>query len=300
MHQALFYQDEADYLDGVMRFIMPGLRAGEPVAAAVPPERGELLRRELQGYASEVEILDMFELGRNPARIIPAVERMLAKYEGARLHYVGEPIWPGRTQEEIQEATKHEALINLAWPGAQIRVLCPYDAIRLEPKVLADARRTHPSVIQDGQERPSKAYDGAAIPVGADQPLSSPPPDALELAFGLENLFRVRALVNEEATAAGLSRERVEDLMLAMSELATNAIRHGLGGGVVRIWTRPDRIICQVEDRGHILDPLAGRRLPMPDVAGGIGLWTVNQLCDLVEVRSVPDGTTVRIHATLN
>jgi hypothetical protein len=59
-------------------------------------------------------------------------------------------------------------------------------------------------------------------------------------------------------------------------------------------------VVCQFEDRGHITDPLGGRRVPRPDVAGRVGLWTVNQLCDLVEVRIARDGTTVRVHAALD
>jgi anti-sigma regulatory factor (Ser/Thr protein kinase) len=49
-----------------------------------------------------------------------------------------------------------------------------------------------------------------------------------------------------------------------------------------------------------IEDPLGGRRVPSPDAAGGMGLWLVNQLCDLVEVRSTAQGTTARVHISLN
>lgn len=300
MHQALFYAGEREYVDGIMRFITPGLKADEPVAVAIPRERGDLLRRALNGYADAVEILDMYELGRNPARIIPAVEAMLSDRDGTLLHYVGEPIWPGRSQEEIQEATKHEALINLAWPGSPIRVLCPYDAERLPREVLADAERTHPTVLERGRERSSSAYEDAATALGSDQPLSAVPATADELPFELTDLSRVRALVAERARRAGLSQDRVHDLVLAVSELAANAVRHGSGGGLLRVWDRPDRLICQVEDRGHILDPLAGRRRPVEHGAGGLGLWTVNQLCDLVEVRTGDGGTTVRVHASFD
>jgi len=68
------------------------------------------VRERLNAASSKIEMFDMVELGRNPARIIPAVERMLARHEGRHLHYVGEPIWPGRTEDEIREATKREAL----------------------------------------------------------------------------------------------------------------------------------------------------------------------------------------------
>jgi hypothetical protein len=65
------------------------------------------------------------------------------------------------------------------------------------------------------------------------------------------------------------------------------------------VWGAPGEVICQVEDSGHIHDPLAGRRAPALDAAGGGGLWSVHQLCDLVEVRTGHDGTTVRVHAAL-
>jgi anti-sigma regulatory factor (Ser/Thr protein kinase) len=299
-HIALFYRDEPEYRDGVMTFIEPALAAGEPIAAAVPPDKGQMLRQLLGDAAAEIQLLDMFELGRNPARIIPEVERMLARHEDKLLHYVGEPIWPGRSDEEIREATRHEALINLAWPGAKIRVLCPYDAAALDSGVLADAARTHPRLMRGGVECASGAYDGPAVPAGCNQPLMAPPPDALTYGFRAEDLYRIRATVSDWATSAGLRPDRAQDLVLAISELATNAVRHGEGGGTLQLWTRPGRIVCQVHDRGgRIRDPLAGRRAPMLDAAGGLGLWTVNQLCDLVEVRTGETGTTVRIHATL-
>src|SRR5947209_11730349 len=137
-HQALFYRGDDDYIDGVLDFIAPALEAGEPIAVAVPGPRAALLRERLSGLDADIDMLDMFELGRNPGRIIPAVHGLLAKHGGRLLHYVGEPIWPGRSPEEIREATRHEALINLAWPGAEIRVLCPYDTAALDDSVPAD------------------------------------------------------------------------------------------------------------------------------------------------------------------
>lgn len=296
MHLALFYCGDRDYIDGVMRFIAPALDADEPVAIAVPGQKARLLRECLDGR-EEMELLDMVELGRNPARIIPAVEGMLARHEGRLLHYVGEPIWPGRSRNEIREATRHEALINLAWPGAHIRVLCPYDADALEPYVLVDAERTHPHLIREGETIPSPAYGGAELPIGCDEALPGPPADATALPFGLPNLYAVRSLVRWMANQAGMSSRATHDLVLGINELATNAIRHAHGGGLLRVWSVPGEVICQVEDAGWINDPLAGHRTPALDAEGGVGLWTVNQLCDLVEVRSSDGGTTIRVHA---
>jgi anti-sigma regulatory factor (Ser/Thr protein kinase) len=161
---------------------------------------------------------------------------------------------------------------------------------------LVDAERTHPRVIRDGVESASPAYEGACVPTGCDQQLAPPPPDATRLRFGLESLAGARLLVGEHARAAGLSGQRAEDLVVAINELATNAVRHADGGGTLHVWNRPDRLVRQVQDTGRISDPRVGRRNPVPHVAGGLGLWTVNQLCDLVEVRSGEAGTTVRVH----
>jgi hypothetical protein len=58
-------------------------------------------------------------------------------------------------------------------------------------------------------------------------------------------------------------------------------------------------LVCQVEDSGHITDPLIGRRHPDLDGGGSQGMWIVHQLCDLVEIRTGPAGTQIRVHTQL-
>src|SRR4051794_28455085 len=72
-HPALFYSGEQDYLDGTLPFVRQGLRAGDPVAVAVPGPNLELLREALGQDASTVHMVDMRVEGRNPGRIIPGV-----------------------------------------------------------------------------------------------------------------------------------------------------------------------------------------------------------------------------------
>ena len=45
--------------------------------------------------------------------------------------------------------------------------------------------------------------------------------------------------------------------------------------------------------------PVETAQDPADDLPGGKGLWLVNQVCDLVEVRSNPDGTTICLHMRL-
>jgi anti-sigma regulatory factor (Ser/Thr protein kinase) len=293
-HCALFYRGEADYVQGVTDFLEPALERGEPIAVAAA--NSEPLADQLDEAGAAYQLLDMTEFGRNPARIIPGVEAMLANHGGQILHYVGESIWPGRSPQEIREAVRHEALVNLAWPEAPIRALCPYDQSNLDPSVLLDAQRTHPSVISDGHERPSRIYAAGRMPPGSRQDLDPPPAGALALGFASGDLPIVRAVVTGKAASSGLSGQRASDLVLAVNELATNTIRHAGGSGVLRVWDDAFGVVCQVEDAGHIDDPLAGQHVPRLEEPGGLGLWTVHQVCDLVEVRTAADGTVVRLH----
>jgi anti-sigma regulatory factor (Ser/Thr protein kinase) len=110
------------------------------------------------------------------------------------------------------------------------------------------------------------------------------------------DLTEVRAAVRRHAVAAGLAEARVMDLVLAVSEVAANTIRHARSAGQLQIWSGAGEIVCQVHDDGQIADPLAGRRRPALDAMGGHGLWIVYQVCDDVEVASGEAGTTIRLH----
>jgi anti-sigma regulatory factor (Ser/Thr protein kinase) len=90
------------------------------------------------------------------------------------------------------------------------------------------------------------------------------------------------------------------DLIIVVGELIANTYRHTGGGGARSVRATAQELICQVCDSGHIADPLAGRRPPAPGGTGGLGLWVVHQLCDLVEIRTALDDTCIRLHMQLN
>jgi anti-sigma regulatory factor (Ser/Thr protein kinase) len=113
------------------------------------------------------------------------------------------------------------------------------------------------------------------------------------------DLSKVRALVLERARVAGLSEGRANDLVLAVSEVAANTLRHTRSPGTLIMWHDRDEVVCEIHDEGVITDPLAGHRRPASDASGGHGLWLVRQVCDLVELTSDSTGTTVRMHMAL-
>jgi anti-sigma regulatory factor (Ser/Thr protein kinase) len=290
-HAALYYRSQPEYIDRITAFVLAGLDRGEPALIALPGGRARKVGACLEGTPGEVAFADMTELGRNPARIIPEVRSFTAKHPGQRVRFVGEPVWPGRRDAEICEATRHEALLNLAFARAQATILCPYDASGLMDSVLAGARYTHQEPAASGA---TAATWRDNLPLECDQPLGPPPPDAEELGYEMD-LAPVRRLVERCARQAGLGEERTVDLVLAANEIAANTISHTDGPGVIHVWHTSEEILCQVHDTGRITDPMAGRIRFGPDDRGH-GLWLVNQVCDLVEIRSGEDGTTVRMH----
>ena len=312
-HTALFYGTAREFLDSTVRFVRGGLAADEAVLVTLPGPHVDLLHTALGPLAEDVQFIDMFELGRNPARIIPQIRAFLDPVAGTRSRFVGEPFWPERTSAEARETARHEALLNVALADARLSVLCAYDWTRLDEDVLGDAGRTHPELVVRGERRPSVLYP--APPTANDGlggPLPPPPPDAPLLQFTRSDLPSLVEVIWRAGTLLDLPTDRVRDLMYAASEVAMNTFKHGGGDGELRLWQDSEHrgLVCEVRDRGVLRDPFAGRRDPAAsqlctnspragaDSGAGLGrgLWLANQHCDLVEIRSDRCGTTVRLH----
>jgi anti-sigma regulatory factor (Ser/Thr protein kinase) len=297
-HEALFYRGEAEFLAALLPFLQEGLEQGEAVVVAEPDERLQLLRAALGADAGAVEWLDMAEIGSNPARIIgvwaTALERHAAA--GRTVRGVGEPAFAGRRPTELVECRLHEFLLNAAFDdGPGWRLLCPYDVDGLPRSVSQDALLTHPLHSTGAERLASERYTAGAYRDAFSAPLPPPGGAAFRGTYGTGDVPAARRTVAHYARSCGLPEERVEVLELAASELATNSVRHGGGSGSLAMWLEPGAVVVEFSDAGRLIDPLTGRFAPALDSEGGRGLYLVNQLCDLVAVRSSDAGTTVRL-----
>ncbi|RQW92637.1 sensor histidine kinase [Micromonospora globispora] len=297
VHEGLFYTDAAGLLATAVPFVEDGLAAGEPVLVATPGPQLELIRAAVGPTGDRVRYADMTEAGRNPGRIIPWVLQAFAdKHPGRRVRIIGEPIWAGRTEQEYPACAQHEASINWAFAGRDASILCPYDARSLDAGVLAEARCTHPVLVDRSGRRRSGGYAPSDVVARHNRPLPVPPEAVAALRYDLETLPQVRRFVADHAAGAGLDADRVADLQIAVTELATNSVAHAGGGGTLQVWRTGTHLVCEVHDDGWLADPLAGRLAPAHDGIGGRGLVIVHALCDLVLVHSTAAGTTVRLH----
>jgi MEDS: MEthanogen/methylotroph, DcmR Sensory domain len=293
-HEAFLYRGDDDFLDGVVPFVRDGVAAGQPVMVAIRGTKTRPLKDALGPDQSGVLFVDMTELGHNPARIIPGWRRFLDEHciDGQPVRGVGEPIWLGRRPTEVAEAQLHEALLNVAvHPDTPMWLRCPYDLGALTEAELAEAARSHPILVESGDLRGSRSYGGMQHVedlFAGDLPEPDPTTDGIALPAAPT---AVAALVSTHAAAAELDAEKAWALSLAVREVAGSAIP----GCTLRVWAEPAALICEVRDPEPVDNPMAGRVQPRsaePDVRG---LWLANQICDLVQVRSTPEGSTIRV-----
>ena len=292
-HEALLYGGEDELVAAVSAFVRDGLAAGEPALVLVGRRKVDLLREELGDDVEGVQLGDIAEVGRNPARIIPAWQTFVSRNAGpgVRLRGVGEPIFPERSAQELVETHRHEALLNLAFlDTSSFWLVCPYDMEALPAAVIDEARRTHPLVAHGEDRGESADYHGLdAISAPFDAPLPPRPAAAWEIPFDPSTLDELPRVIAERAAEAGLPVARRIDLVVAAAEIARNSRR-----GSVYLWSDGRAVLCEIHGHGPLDGPLADRE--PPSESNRIGIWVANQLCDLVQVRSEPGGVTARLH----
>jgi anti-sigma regulatory factor (Ser/Thr protein kinase) len=299
-HEALIYKGDDTLVRSAAAFIEEGLAGGEQIVVALPASTAQALSSVFADEES-VSFVEPFEVARNPARILPFWREYLDRgaAEGRGVRRIGQSVWRGRSAAELDECILDEALLNyIHEQGPPLTALCAYDGEGISPELAEGVAATHP-VVGDGEGVwESDAYGGADLAVRLiARPLPEPPPPVEEILFEVDGLAYVRDVVGRRAAAAGLDLLHVQELVLAVHELATNSVQYAGGKGVLRMWQEGSELVCEVRDDGHITDPLAGRVAPSPTADAGRGLWVVNQLCDLLQIRSSPAGTVARVRA---
>jgi serine/threonine-protein kinase RsbW len=120
---------------------------------------------------------------------------------------------------------------------------------------------------------------------------SAPPRFERTLTADPPALLPLRADLGSWLEAHGVSAEDRDAVILACSEVAANAMEHGLrgGAGTVEIFAEAsaEAIVLRIHDDGEWRDPAGGH-------SRGRGLIIVDQLMDEVEMRS-ENGTTVEM-----
>lgn len=192
-----------------------------------------------------------------------------------------------------------EAAVNVALTDLPIRATCFYPELPLHLEILDAARSNHP-LLWDGAALRRNPDHRAPREVLAERPTPAPvllgPPD-LRLEFSVWQLHEVRTAIEQTLRDADYEPERAEDIVLAVNEVATNAVEHGTPEAQLSVWAGPGGLLCEVDDGGRLGDPLPGLQAPHPSEPHGRGVWIARQVCDSLHVWADARGTHVRMHA---
>ena len=294
-HDAFSYDSLDGLVTSVTDFVRAGLAEDAALQVVLPSTRLDAVRDALGADGHEVGFVDMTEAGRNPARLIPLWRELMDRNEDRPCRGVSEPVHEDRGAPAIAECHQHESLLNTAFTATDLRLLCPYAAAQPAP-VLARARANHPWWA----DQPNPGFDDRGVAGTLAQPLPEPFGSTTFVRFDLDSVTGVRENAAGKARRFGLDADAVERFTLAVHEVMVNSIDHGGGGGMVRLWTEDGDVVCELRDEGVITDPLVGRRRPTLAQPRGRGMWMVNQLCDLVQLRSSASfGTVVRLRVAI-
>ncbi len=306
-HAAAFYDDPSSLLAATVPFLEAGLDAGDLVCMAVLPQLADLLAGALGERLGTVQNDARLSLlgARGPdafAATRKALERARAAGNG-RIRVLGEP-GLGQSGIATREVVRFEAATNAVLAGAPASVLCVYDRSCIDDEVAAQVSAAHPQLTVGDTTYDNPAFREPAsfirsLPVPQEPVEQGAPVLAVDGATVLAELRgRLRAALAEAVS----SPELQDDLLLAVSEVAANAFRHGRPPVSARLWGDGRRLVCTISDSGRGYDdPLAGYRPAHGDdlAHGGMGLWLARKLWDSVDLLPGGPGLTVRLSTAI-
>jgi anti-sigma regulatory factor (Ser/Thr protein kinase) len=286
-HEAVLYRSPEELAARLAPRLDAAMRTGGAVLAVLEEENRGALTAALGGDAVRVDFADPAHVHSVPAFTV-ATRWVRASRRGQPpdrpTTVISQPV-DGLPDCGPEHWARLDIALNVAIEGLPITVLCPYPAGGPE---LARVEATHPLLSSGANAHPSPGY---RRPQDAVVEYPPPPPPELadpeaELAFDVGGLAAVRAMVVGASSAAGLAGGRLADFVLAVNEVASNAVEHGPGHGRLRMWTTGGEIVAEVADPGRMDVLFPGLAAPPPSGPRGRGLWLASEMCDVLQIWS--------------
>jgi anti-sigma regulatory factor (Ser/Thr protein kinase) len=291
-HDAFVYESDEEYVARSVAFLREGLEAGEGTMVANARAGLDRMREALGPDADRVTFVDTTYTYTRPARALSAYNAAFrARLRDAPSVRAVADMRLGPEDDAWDEWTGYEALCNVSYAHLPVWVVCTYDANGLPDQILDSVWRTHSKRLGDGRE-PNDHFEDPGALVRKLTPEPEPLPDLRSFSPGAD-LESFRERLARELAAERVPEARALDMLVAGTEIAANAMRHGGAIEEVRAGRANGRFVCEVIDRGDGFDdPLAGYIVPREGV--GAGLWVARQLAWRLETFHSPRGFAVR------
>jgi len=293
-HSAFVYDSDDEYVARAVPFLREGLEAGEGAIVAHTKPGTAMMRDALGADATAVTFVDVSAAYTRPARALAAYHKVYAEQlqKTPKLRAVAD-VQFGPDPREWDVWTGYEAVFNRSFGHLPAWVLCTYAANGTPDPIIEGVWQTHPEVVDRTRWTTSGRYEDPDELLRRITPVPDPLPQLQSIPFGCD-IEQIRERLAADLIAAGLGGARTLEALLAVTEIATNAVQHGRGIKDIRIGTAGGRFVCEVTDRGPGFDdPAAGYLAPRDGI--GNGLWVARQLTWRTEFFRSPTGFTARI-----
>ena len=160
-HRLLSYGSDEEFLAGAVPLVTEGVDQTHAVLVVTSRPNLEHLRDALGDGSGHVEFAESSDWYSSPRAALDRYRTFVdRKVEaGSRwLRILGEPVWIGRSDDEITAWTRYESMINLVFASAPVTLVCPYDTKSVPTTVVADAHRTHPNIAHGTDSTRSSTY----------------------------------------------------------------------------------------------------------------------------------------------
>ncbi|MFI9561261.1 ATP-binding protein [Nonomuraea endophytica] len=109
------------------------------------------------------------------------------------------------------------------------------------------------------------------------------------------DLAALRGCVHAFGVGAGLTGQRLQDLIFVANEAATNVLQHAGADGALVAWSDDAGVNLEVVDAAGALTETDLSIEPDLEPGNGVGLWLIRRLCDEVSIEGVAGSARLRL-----
>lgn len=164
-HYALIYREVADFVETAGPFLEDGVATADATLVVTDLKNADALREHLGEAAADIRFADRQTWYCSPRDALVGYRQFATEALDAGASWVriiGEPVWAGRTPEEIQSWVRYEALLNLSFASVPMTLACPYNETAVDQTIVGDARATHYCCLERGHSTPNREFSDPA------------------------------------------------------------------------------------------------------------------------------------------